>query len=177
MSSLKTYDPAEVADLVRVTRRTVYNWIASGVLPATKAGPKLWRVTEADLRSFLTGHKSEAVELLPPEPKPKRRYRRRTEEQKERDRLAAEARAARRAERESIRAAEEAQRDAYLKLMRERAAQGDSRAVWYLRVIGEPLPAAVQSKSSAQDRDLSKPLVPMTPPPGGRNRAKKKNRR
>lgn len=119
--SLKTYDPAEVAELAKVTRRTVYNWIASGVLPATKAGPKLWRVTEAQLRAFLTGRGSE------PDPEPKRK--------------------------------------------------------WQGRPKVEPLPVSlppvVESSRSAQERDLSKPSVPMSPPLswGQRNRAKKKKTR
>ena len=175
VSSLKTYDPAEVAELVKVTRRTVYNWIASGVLPATKAGPKLWRVTEADLRSFLTGRGSEAVELLPPEPKPKRKWQRRppkpepTEwEIEERNR---------RAMRRAQLAAERAEYQATVSKFRDLASQGDPYARAFLLRIDEPLPAVVQSKGSAQNLGLSKPLVPMTPPPGGRNRAKKKSRR
>jgi excisionase family DNA binding protein len=174
---MKTYEPVEVAELVKVTRRTVYNWIYGGLLPAHKAGPKLWRVTEEELRAFLVGRGDPAAELLPPGPKPKRKYRRRTEEQIERDRVAAEVRAARRAYREEMRALEQAQTDAYLNLIRARAAQGDIRARRYLELIGEPLPAVVQSDVPAQVVTPQKPLQPMTPPAGVRNRAKKKSRR
>ena len=52
----KTYNPAEVAEELGVTRRTVYTWLRSGILPATKIGPRLWYVKEADLRSFIGGH-------------------------------------------------------------------------------------------------------------------------
>lgn len=42
----------EVADRLRVTRRTVYNWISQGLLVADKAGPKIWLVSEAQLQAF-----------------------------------------------------------------------------------------------------------------------------
>ncbi len=45
--------PLEVAEYFKVTRRTVYSWIKQGFLPAVKAGPKLWQVSSADLRTFL----------------------------------------------------------------------------------------------------------------------------
>jgi excisionase family DNA binding protein len=43
----------EVADRLRVTRRTVYNWLKNDVLEATKAGPKIWLVSEEQLAEFL----------------------------------------------------------------------------------------------------------------------------
>jgi excisionase family DNA binding protein len=43
----------EVADRLRVTRRTVYNWLLNGVLDADKAGPKIWLISEAHLQAFL----------------------------------------------------------------------------------------------------------------------------
>jgi excisionase family DNA binding protein len=43
----------EVADRLRVTRRTVYSWITSGLLRADKVGPKIWVVSEQHLADFL----------------------------------------------------------------------------------------------------------------------------
>jgi len=37
-----------VADELKVTRRTVYNWVRSGELPATKIG-RTWRVSYQDI--------------------------------------------------------------------------------------------------------------------------------
>jgi excisionase family DNA binding protein len=44
----------EVADRLRVTQRTVYNWISNQLLEADKAGPKIWVISEAQLQVFLT---------------------------------------------------------------------------------------------------------------------------
>ena len=46
------YTPAEVAELLKTTRRTVYNWIEKGQLKSVKAG-KLVRITRADLEEFI----------------------------------------------------------------------------------------------------------------------------
>lgn len=43
----------EIADTLRVHRRTVWGWIRSGQLHAYKAG-KAWRVRESDLEQFLS---------------------------------------------------------------------------------------------------------------------------
>ncbi len=43
----------EVADRLRVTRRTVYSWITNRLLDADKAGPKIWVVSEQHLADFL----------------------------------------------------------------------------------------------------------------------------
>lgn len=45
------YEPEEVAESFGVTRRTVYNWLLSGKLPADKAGHG-WRITEEHLKQF-----------------------------------------------------------------------------------------------------------------------------
>lgn len=44
--------PAEVAALLRVTRRTVYQWITDGRLPALRAGGR-WRIRREDIEAFL----------------------------------------------------------------------------------------------------------------------------
>ncbi len=48
----KFYTPAEVADLLKTTRRTVYNWIEKGQLKSIKVG-HLVRITKADLETFI----------------------------------------------------------------------------------------------------------------------------
>ena len=52
MTELKVYTIDEVADLLQVTRRTVYNYIKSGKLKARKIG-KYWRVTSKALEELL----------------------------------------------------------------------------------------------------------------------------
>ena len=41
--------PQEVADTLKVDRRTVYRWLESGRLPATQVG-RLWRIKQRDLK-------------------------------------------------------------------------------------------------------------------------------
>jgi len=47
-SLLRFLTPEEVAGLLRVSRRTVYNWLRSGQLPALRIG-KVWRVRREDI--------------------------------------------------------------------------------------------------------------------------------
>lgn len=49
---INVYTTQEVADILSVTQRTIYNYIASGQLKAAKIG-KYWRVTEEQLQNFL----------------------------------------------------------------------------------------------------------------------------
>jgi excisionase family DNA binding protein len=44
--------PQEVAERLKLPRRTVMDWIYLGKLPAIKAGKK-WRVKEADVVAFI----------------------------------------------------------------------------------------------------------------------------
>lgn len=46
------YSPLEVANYLRVDRRTVYNWLRSGKLTAVKAA-KIWRIPQRSLDEFL----------------------------------------------------------------------------------------------------------------------------
>ncbi|MDX2103508.1 MAG: helix-turn-helix domain-containing protein [Alphaproteobacteria bacterium] len=46
---------AEVAEMLKVTPRTVGGWIRSGDLRAVKAG-KDWRIAQVDLEAFLNAH-------------------------------------------------------------------------------------------------------------------------
>ena len=51
------YTLPEVAERLKVSRRTVYRWVQSGDLPAHKLGPDKpgveWRIGEEDLEEFL----------------------------------------------------------------------------------------------------------------------------
>lgn len=50
----KLYTLQEVADYLKVTRQTIYNYVTAGKLNATKlAGRKEYRVTEKDLQNFI----------------------------------------------------------------------------------------------------------------------------
>lgn len=52
ITSLKLYTIEEISDILKVTTRTVYNYIKNGSLRALKMG-KYWRVTEESLREFI----------------------------------------------------------------------------------------------------------------------------
>lgn len=50
----KLYTLQEVADYLKVTRQSVYNYVRQGKLKASKlAGGKEYRVTEQDLQAFI----------------------------------------------------------------------------------------------------------------------------
>lgn len=50
---IKFYSIDEVASMIHVTRRAMYNYLKNGKLKATKFG-KYWRVSEQDLKEFLS---------------------------------------------------------------------------------------------------------------------------
>ena len=50
---LITYTLDEVADILKLTKRTLYTYIKKGQLRAVKFG-KYWRVSPEELESFLT---------------------------------------------------------------------------------------------------------------------------
>lgn len=52
MDEIKAYTLDEVAELLKVTRRTLYSHIKNGKLKATKIG-KYWRVNEESLQQLL----------------------------------------------------------------------------------------------------------------------------
>lgn len=53
MSELKVYTIDEIAELLHITRRTLYTYLKTGKLKAIKVG-KYWRVTEENLKDFLS---------------------------------------------------------------------------------------------------------------------------
>ena len=50
--NMKLYTLQEVADVLRVSRQTIYNYVTAKKLKASKIG-KEYRVTEEDLQDFL----------------------------------------------------------------------------------------------------------------------------
>lgn len=50
--AIKVYTLEEVAEILQLTRRTLYNYIKSGKLKAVKIG-KYWRVPEEALQHFI----------------------------------------------------------------------------------------------------------------------------
>ncbi|MCR3905560.1 MAG: helix-turn-helix domain-containing protein [Tenericutes bacterium] len=52
MTEFKLYTIDEVAGILKVTQRTIYNYIKSGTLKAIKIG-KYWRINHVDLERFL----------------------------------------------------------------------------------------------------------------------------
>ena len=53
MTNIRVYTLDEVADIMKVTKRTLYNYIKAGTLHAVKMG-KYWRVSEESLQAFIS---------------------------------------------------------------------------------------------------------------------------
>lgn len=53
MAEIIMYTLEEIADMLKVTKRTLYTWIHNNQLQAVKFG-KYWRVSEEALREFTT---------------------------------------------------------------------------------------------------------------------------
>jgi len=53
MAEIKVYTLEEVADILKVTRRTLYSYVKEGKLQAVKMG-KYWRVSEQSLQNFIS---------------------------------------------------------------------------------------------------------------------------
>ena len=49
--------PAQAAERLQITERTVYEWLREGRLPGHKIG-RLWRIDPKDLRAFLEGSRT-----------------------------------------------------------------------------------------------------------------------
>jgi excisionase family DNA binding protein len=64
MDSMKLYTPDEAAKILRITRRSVYNYIKAGQLKAAKMGRE-WRITEEHLIEFAnTGTENNYLQKL-----------------------------------------------------------------------------------------------------------------
>jgi excisionase family DNA binding protein len=68
MRKTEYLSPLQVAEYLKVTRRTVYSWIKEGYVPAVKAGPKLWQVAAHDLETLLRPGEVPPVLSPPVEP-------------------------------------------------------------------------------------------------------------
>ena len=55
----KLLTPAQVAERLQITERTVYEWIRGGKLTALKLG-RLWRIHQDDLEAFLERARAKA---------------------------------------------------------------------------------------------------------------------
>ena len=53
------YTPEEVADILKVRKHTVWNWLREGTLKGTKINGKIWRITDKDLEAFINKDESE----------------------------------------------------------------------------------------------------------------------
>lgn len=53
MTDIKVYTLDEVADILKVTKRTLYTYVKEGKLPAVKMG-KYWRVPQDALEAFIS---------------------------------------------------------------------------------------------------------------------------
>ena len=53
MADIKVYTLDEVAEILKVTKRTLYNYVKAGTLHAVKMG-KYWRVPEENLQAFIS---------------------------------------------------------------------------------------------------------------------------
>jgi len=52
MEEIKVYTLKEVTDILKITRRSLYNYIKDGKLKAVKIG-KYWRVSHDTLKDFV----------------------------------------------------------------------------------------------------------------------------
>lgn len=52
MAKIEVYSVDEVAEILKVTQRSVYTYIRSGQLKAAKIG-KSWRITHSSLQEFI----------------------------------------------------------------------------------------------------------------------------
>ena len=52
MADIRVYALDEVADILKITRRTLYTYVKTGKLRAVKIG-KYWRVAEQELQDFI----------------------------------------------------------------------------------------------------------------------------
>lgn len=53
MKDIKTYTTKEVADILHITTRGLYDWIKAGKIKGAKCG-KNWLFTEETIKAFLT---------------------------------------------------------------------------------------------------------------------------
>lgn len=52
-NEIRVYTTEEVAEILQVTKRTIYNYIKAGALKAVKIG-KYWRISAENLEEFIS---------------------------------------------------------------------------------------------------------------------------
>lgn len=56
----KMYTPAQAAEVLGVTRRTLYTYVRTKKLPAYRSAARRWYIDEADLMAFMGLNKDES---------------------------------------------------------------------------------------------------------------------
>ena len=51
-SQMILYDMADLTDLLKVSKRTIFTWLKQGILPHSRVAGKIW-ITEEQLKLFL----------------------------------------------------------------------------------------------------------------------------
>jgi excisionase family DNA binding protein len=59
----EVYTVQEVAQNLKVSERTVRNWIESGELPAFPIGKRGYRISKADLQAFIDERKKRNLDI------------------------------------------------------------------------------------------------------------------
>ncbi len=54
LADVRLYKLSEVAEIMGVTHRTIWNYVKAGKIPARKIAGT-WRITEKNLRDYLNG--------------------------------------------------------------------------------------------------------------------------
>lgn len=64
-SQKKLYDVNDLADMLKVSRRTIFTWKMQGTLPCTQVGGKIW-VSDAQLNEFLESNSNASFKVNSP---------------------------------------------------------------------------------------------------------------
>ncbi len=56
---LELYTPEEAAELLKVTRRTMYSYLRGGAIRSAKLG-RVWRIARQDIEAFLSSGREAA---------------------------------------------------------------------------------------------------------------------
>lgn len=51
-SQVRLYDLTDLADIMKVSKRTLFTWLKQGTLPHSRVGGKIW-ITDEQLKLFL----------------------------------------------------------------------------------------------------------------------------
>jgi len=59
------YSPLQLAKAFGVTRRTIYQWIANGYIPATRFAYNVVRIKASDVEAFTERRTRETIQEVP----------------------------------------------------------------------------------------------------------------